>query len=146
MFIYYLVVLSKFSLLHNSNRITFLTQSCLVFQSFCVSLLHSFSIRLTVSSLTSYNLRLRIINFCFDMIDSFGVVLNCYLKSFSFYFKVSLSWPFLCLFLCNLTSLSLEISKQLFFFPFLLFSFCCFSICTYINATAVNILSYLFLI
>ena len=42
LWIYHLVIWSSFNFLHNSQWITFLTQSCLVLYSFSVNLLHSF--------------------------------------------------------------------------------------------------------
>ena len=52
----YIIWLSIFNHLHNSQWITFLTQSCLVLYSLCVRLLHSLIMRLAVSSLSPYNL------------------------------------------------------------------------------------------
>ena len=49
---YHLAVWSNFNFLHNSQWITFLTQSCLVSYLFCNSLLHSLIMWLTVSSLS----------------------------------------------------------------------------------------------
>ena len=57
---YHLVVCWKFNLLHDSLWITLPAQSCLVFYSFCASLLHSFTIWIIVSSLSLHNLHLLI--------------------------------------------------------------------------------------
>ena len=48
--IYHLFVWSNLNFLHNSQWITFPTQSCLVLYSFCASLLHSLIMWLIVSS------------------------------------------------------------------------------------------------
>ena len=56
---------------------------------------------------------LRLINFCFIIIDSYGILLCCYAIIFSFPLK---SWT--SLFVCNLTSFSLDISIQSFFLDF----------------------------
>ena len=56
--IYYLFVWSNLNLLHNSLRITFPTQSCLVLFSFCANLLHSLIMWLMVSSQSPHNLHL----------------------------------------------------------------------------------------
>ena len=56
---YHLVVWSNFNLLHNSQWIIFLVQSCLVLYSFCASLLYWFTIWLIVLSLTTNFLRLQ---------------------------------------------------------------------------------------
>ena len=50
---------SNFILLHNSHRITFPTQSCLVLYSFYASLLHLLIIWFTVSSPSPHNLHLQ---------------------------------------------------------------------------------------
>ena len=52
--IYHLVVWSNFNLWHNFPYIIFLTQSDLVLYFFCASLLHSFTMWLIVSSLSSH--------------------------------------------------------------------------------------------
>ena len=49
--IYHLLVWSNLNLLHNSQWITFPTQTCLVVYSFCAILLHSLIMSLVVSSL-----------------------------------------------------------------------------------------------
>ena len=54
--IYYLFVWSNSNFLHNSQWITFSTQSCLVLYSFCVNLRHSIFIWLIVPSLSPHNL------------------------------------------------------------------------------------------
>ena len=54
--LYHLIVWSNLNFLHNSQWITFLTQSCLVLYSFCVNLLHSLIIWLIVSALSPHNL------------------------------------------------------------------------------------------
>ena len=54
--IYYLFVWSNLNFLHNSQWITFPTQSCLVLYSFCVNLLHSLIMWLIISSLSPHNL------------------------------------------------------------------------------------------
>ena len=56
--IYYLVEWSNFNFLHNSQWITFPTQSFLVLYSFCTSLLHLFIIWLIVLSVSAHNLYL----------------------------------------------------------------------------------------
>ena len=56
--IYHLFVWSNFNFLHNSQWITFPTQSCLVLYSFCVNLLNSLYMWLVVSSLKPYYLHL----------------------------------------------------------------------------------------
>ena len=50
LYIYHLVVWSKFNLLNNSQWIIFPTQSCLVMYSFCACLLHLLTTILIVSS------------------------------------------------------------------------------------------------
>ena len=50
LFIYHLVIWSNFNFLHNFLWITFPTLSCLVWYSFCASLLHSLIIGLIISS------------------------------------------------------------------------------------------------
>ena len=57
--LYNLSAWSNFKLLHNSQWITFPTQSCLVLYSFCASLLHSLIMWLVVSSLLAENLHLQ---------------------------------------------------------------------------------------
>ena len=59
--IYRLVVWSNFHLLHNSQWISFPTQSCLVLYSFCASLQHSLIMWLIVSSFSLYNLHLQLL-------------------------------------------------------------------------------------
>ena len=54
----HLFIWSNFNFLHNSQRITLPSQSCLVLYSFCVNLLHSFIMWLIVSSLSPQNLHL----------------------------------------------------------------------------------------
>ena len=56
--IYHLVVWSNFNLLHNSQWITFPTQSYLLLYSFFASLLHLLIMWLIISSLSPYNLHL----------------------------------------------------------------------------------------
>ena len=56
--IYHLFVWSNLNFLHNSQWITFPTQSCLVFYSFCINWLHSLIMWLIVSSLSPHNLYL----------------------------------------------------------------------------------------
>ena len=56
--LYHLSVWSNFNFLHNSQWITFPTQSCLVLYSFCANLLHSLIMWVIVSSLSPHNLHL----------------------------------------------------------------------------------------
>ena len=56
--IYHLFVWSNLNFLHNFQRITLPTPSCLVLYSFCANLLHSLILRLIVSSLSPRNLHL----------------------------------------------------------------------------------------
>ena len=56
--IYHLIVWSNLNFLHNSQWITFRTQSCLVSYSFYTNLLHLLFIWLVVSSLSPHNLHL----------------------------------------------------------------------------------------
>ena len=77
---------------------------------FCACLLHLFMILLTVLSLYLHNLHLGLVYFCFNVVS----------------LKVSFSYPCLCLLVWDLTCLSLEISVQLIFFPFLFSNNCSF--------------------
>ena len=88
--IYCLLVWSNFNFLHNSQWITLPTQSCLILYSFSTSLLHVL-IWLIVSSLSPHNIRLHTINFCFNIIGSFGIVLSYYNKRVSLSLEVSFS-------------------------------------------------------
>ena len=56
--IYHLAVWSNFNFLHNSQRITFPIQSCLILYSFGARFLYSFIMWLIVSSLSPHNLLL----------------------------------------------------------------------------------------
>ena len=56
--IYHMFVWSNLNLLHNSQLITFPTQSYLVSYSFCANLLHSLIMWLIVSSLSPHSLHL----------------------------------------------------------------------------------------
>ena len=58
LYIYHLFVWSNLNFLHNTQWITFPTQSCLVLYSFCANLQHSLIMWLFVSSLSSHNLHL----------------------------------------------------------------------------------------
>ena len=66
---------------------------------------------------------IHIINFCFDIICSYGIILCCYIQRFSFSFEVSSAQPCSSHLMCNFLSLLLEVSKQLFFFPFCFLDF-----------------------
>ena len=70
----HLSVWSSFNLLHNSQRITLPTESCLLLYSFCASLLHSL-MYLTVSSLSPYSLDMHI-NFYLDIVRLYGIILH----------------------------------------------------------------------
>ena len=66
--------------LHNSQFITFPTQSCLVLYSFCDSLLHPI-MWLIVSSLSPLHLLFCCdIYFCFNIVCPYSVLLCCYYK------------------------------------------------------------------
>ena len=56
--IYHLLIWSNLNFWHISQWITFLTQSCLVLNSFCTNLLHSLIMWLIVSSLSLHSLHL----------------------------------------------------------------------------------------
>ena len=56
---------------------------------------------------------------------SYGVILCCYQKKFSFSLKVSLSLPCSSFLVWDFTCLSLEMSIKLFFFPFLFSGYFC---------------------
>ena len=79
--IYHLFVWWNFNLLHNSEWISSPTQLYLLLHSFCASLLHLLKMWLVVSSLSSLSptlaIFLRIVNFFFDMINPYGIIL-CY--------------------------------------------------------------------
>ena len=96
-YIYYLFAWSNFNFLHNSQKITLPTQSCLVLCTFCANLLHSLIMSLMVSSLSSHNLHsaflLRLIYSCFDLISPYCIVFCCYSEKFSFSLEVFLSYP-----------------------------------------------------
>ena len=83
----HLFVLSNFNFLHSSKWITFPTQSCLLWYSYCASLLHSLIMWLIVSfqSLTLAILWC-LIYFRFDIIDPYDLVLCCH-QRFSFYWE-----------------------------------------------------------
>ena len=55
--VYHLIAWSNLNILHNSHWITFSTQLCLVLYYFCNSFQYSLIMWLTVSSLSSHNLR-----------------------------------------------------------------------------------------
>ena len=77
--LYHLFVWSNLNFLHNSNRISFSSQSCLVLHSFYANLLYLLIIWLIVSSLLPHNLHLlHLIYFYFDVVCSYSVVLCCY--------------------------------------------------------------------
>ena len=65
---------SNLNSLHNSQWITFPTQSCLVLYSLCANLLHSLIMWLIVSSHSPYNLHLFscLVYFCFDIVIPYG--------------------------------------------------------------------------
>ena len=78
--IYHEVVWSNFSILYNSPLVTFSTQLCLLLYFFCESLLHLLIMLSNVSFLLiqpTIAIQLRIINFSFNIIDPYGVVLCC---------------------------------------------------------------------
>ena len=122
--IYHLLAWSNFNLLHNSQCITFPTQSCLVLYSLCANLMHSLIMWLIVSSLSPHNLHLlfcwRLVYSCFDIVSPYGVVLCYYQKRFTFSIKVSLSKPRPSFPVWDFTCLPLEMSIQMFFFLLLL--------------------------
>ena len=89
--IYPWLVWSDFNFLHNSQWITVPTLSCLVLYPLCACLLPLLFIWLNVLSLSPLVVLLRIIDFSFNIIGPYGVVLWCYLKRFSFTLNVSLS-------------------------------------------------------
>ena len=72
----HLFVWSNFYFLHNSQLITFPTQSCLVLYHFWASLLHS--LWLTVSALSPHNLYLLFFSLlsitCFKIISLYGII------------------------------------------------------------------------
>ena len=70
--IYNLFVWSNLNFLHNSQWINLPTQPCLVLYSFSANLLHS------LIMWAAFAILLRLINFCFDMVGLYGVVLCCY--------------------------------------------------------------------
>ena len=74
---------------------------------------------ISVSSYSIFAVMLCIINFRFNIISIYGVVLCYYKKGSNFSFKVSLSEVCPSLIRCNIISLLLEISTQMFFFLFL---------------------------
>ena len=67
--IYHLLVWSNFNLLHNSQWLSFPTQSCLVLYSFYDSLLH-----LLIMWLLTLAILLCTINFCFNIIWPYGFI------------------------------------------------------------------------
>ena len=64
--------------------------------------------------------------------DTYGVVLNCYWKTFCLILEISLSYSRHYHYVCNLNCVSLEISIKLFSFSLLFLRFCCFPLCNYI--------------
>ena len=92
--IYHKVVWWKFSLLHNSQSITFPTQSCLV----CKFAAFTYVINCLIS-VSTFTVLLHIIRFFFLYLPSPGLLVG------------------------NLINMSLEVFIQLFFFPFLFSSF-----------------------
>ena len=108
MCIYHLVIWSNFNLLHSSQWITFLTQLCLPFYSFCVCLLYSFIMQLTVSSLSPRNLLL--LFFCVLSISALTQLVSLAL----FYVAIKRNSVFLSWFsfLCHIQVLSLVISSR----------------------------------
>ena len=70
--------------------------------------------------------------FAFIWIGSYGIVLCFNLKRLSSSLEIYISETFPCLLVCNLASLSLEISIQFFCLLFLFSSFWCFSVYTYV--------------
>ena len=76
----HLLVWSNFNLSRNNHWITYLTESCLVLNTFCACLQHSLIKRLSVSSV----LLLHLIEFHFNVIGPNGVDLCFYCKRFSF--------------------------------------------------------------
>ena len=108
--IYYLFVCSNLNFLHDSQWITFSTQSCLVLHYLNINLLHSFIMWQIILSLSPHSLRLL---FCCILSillwhSSYGDILCCYQKRFSFSLKVLLSepcpsflmWDFVCCLKC----------------------------------------------
>ena len=90
---------------------------------------------LTVSSLSPYNLQ-----WLFCVLSVFALVLvvlfSATIKRDSVHL---LRFSFLCHLMCNLSSLSLEVSIQLFFFQFLFSKFCCFTLHPYVDITITGI-------
>ena len=123
--IYHLFVRPNFNLLHNSQWITFLTQSCLIFYSLCACFLRSLIMWFTVSSLSPHNLYLL---FCrvlliFALMYLVIMVLFCAANNRD---SVSLlRFPLRShVYAFNLASFWFKISIRLFFFRFLFSSFC----------------------
>ena len=124
--------------LNNSRYITLPTHSCLVLYSFCACLLHSLimnNVFVSISSQPTLAIPLCIIDFRFNIIGPYDVILCCYQKRFSFSLKVSFSLSYLNLFVLEFTNLSLEILIH--FFSFLFLTYCC-SVCPYIVTAVIS--------
>ena len=117
LWIYHLFEWSNFNFLHNSKWINKLTKSRLVLYSFGANFLHSLIMWLIVSSLSPHKLHLL---FCcvLSIIALIWLVLMALFWVAIRRDSVSLSK---FSFLSHVTCLSLKMSIQLFFFPFLLF-------------------------
>ena len=119
--IYHLLVRSNLNFLHNSQLITFPTLLCLVLYSFCANLLHLLIMWLIISSHLPFCCILSILT----LISPYGIVLHYYQKRFHFFLEISLSKPCSSFLVWDFTCLSLEMSLQLFFFPFLFPGYFC---------------------
>ena len=77
--IYRLFLLSNLNFLHNSQWITFHTQSCLRLNSFCANLLHShIDCFFSIATFPTFTVLLRLIYIFFSIACPYGVVLCCY--------------------------------------------------------------------
>ena len=90
-------------------------QLCLVLYSFCASF---FCIQLQWLIFSSLSYFVAYYRFCYYVIEPNGVVLCYYLRIFNFSFEISLSYLYSHRLVGDFFSLSLEVSMQLFFFPF----------------------------
>ena len=110
----------------STTLIPFLTQPCLDLYSFCPNIHHSLIIWLPVSSLSPHNLHclFRCVLFIFTL-TSFVLITFCAAirRDSVSLIQVSFSLPFPDHLLYDFDWLSLEISIQLFFLPFLFSSY-----------------------
>ena len=124
---YHLFVWSNLNL-HNSQWITFPTQSCLVIlflrplTAFAYYVIDRF---ISIPTQPKSAILLCLVYFWFDIVSPYGVVLRCNQKWFSFFLNSSLSYPCSSFLVWDFACLSLEISIWLFFFPFLFSGYFC---------------------